>query len=230
MSQESQHIPQRPAGWRMAIAILLIATSLGAPAFIPLVSGSGLSTGVKTILSGFLVVGIPQLLMVAAVALVGKPGFVYIKQQAMGKLRKLAPPREVTTMRYYIGLAMFFLPIVVAFLARIWRSGCRTSWTGAWGWACWAISFSWLACSSWAAISGTSSERCSSLGRRPGFPSHESRDSDDSERTGIRTRRLRIERVRVDLNRRYPWFSSYPGILRLSFQSPGEAMLLSVPT
>ena len=115
MSQESQHIPQRPAGWRMAIAILLIATSLGAPAFIPLVSGSGLSTGVKTILSGFLVVGIPQLLMVAAVALVGKPGFVYIKQQVMGKLRKLAPPREVTTMRYYIGLAMFFLPIVVAF-------------------------------------------------------------------------------------------------------------------
>jgi hypothetical protein len=100
----------------MAIAIVLIATSLGAPAFIPLVTGSGLSTEVKTLLSGLLVVGIPQLLMVAAAALVGKSGFAYIKQQAMGKLIKLAPPREVSNVRYYIGLAMFFLPILVAFL------------------------------------------------------------------------------------------------------------------
>jgi hypothetical protein len=116
MSNESQNIPQKPAGWRMAIAIVLIATSLGAPALIPLVTSSGLSAEVKTILSGLLVVGIPQLLMVATVALVGKSGFAYIKQQAMGKLMKLAPPREVSKVRYYIGLAMFFLPFLVAFL------------------------------------------------------------------------------------------------------------------
>ena len=116
MSQENQNIPQRPSSWRMAIAIVLITLSLGAPAFIPLVTGSGLSTGIKTILSGLLVVGIPQLLMLAAIALVGKAGFTYIKQQAMGKLIKLAPPREVSKVRYYIGLAMFFLPFLVAVL------------------------------------------------------------------------------------------------------------------
>jgi hypothetical protein len=116
MSQESQNIPQRPAGWRMAIAIVLIGTSLGAPALIPLVTGSGLSTVVKTLVSGLLVVGIPQLLLVAAVSLVGKSGFAYIKQQALGKLSRLAPPREVTAVRYYVGLAMFFLPFLVAFL------------------------------------------------------------------------------------------------------------------
>jgi hypothetical protein len=100
----------------MTIAIVLIATSLGAPALIPMVTGSGLSTEVKALLSGLLVVGIPQLLMVAAVALVGKSGFAYIKQQAMGRLIRLAPPREVSKLRYNIGLAMFFLPILVAFL------------------------------------------------------------------------------------------------------------------
>lgn len=68
MSQESQNTPQKPPGWRMAIAIVLIAISLGAPAFIPLVTSSGLSTEMKTLLSGLLVVGIPQLLMVSAVA------------------------------------------------------------------------------------------------------------------------------------------------------------------
>lgn len=115
MSQESQNIPQRPANWRMAIAIVLIALSLGAPAFIPLVTGSELSTEVKTLLSGLLIVGIPQLLMVATIALVGKAGFIFIKQQALGKLNKLAPPQEVSKVRYYIGLAMFFLPFLIAF-------------------------------------------------------------------------------------------------------------------
>ena len=116
MSQESQSIPQGPASWRIAISIVLITLSLGAPAFIPLVTGSGLSTEVKTLLSGLLIVGIPQLLMVATIALVGKTGFTYIKQQAMGKLIKMAPPREVNKVRYYIGLAMFFLPFLLAFL------------------------------------------------------------------------------------------------------------------
>jgi hypothetical protein len=116
MSQESQNTPQKPPGWRMAIAIVLIAISLGAPAFIPLVTGSGLSTEAKALLSGLLVVGIPQLLMVSAVALVGKAGFAYIKHQAMSKLSRLAPSREVGNVRYYIGLVMFFLPFLVAFL------------------------------------------------------------------------------------------------------------------
>lgn len=116
MSQESQNVLQRPPAWRMAIAMVLIAVSLGSPALIPLVTGSELSTEVKALISGLLVVGIPQLLMVAAVALVGKSGFAYIKQQAIGKLMKLAPPREVSNVRYYIGLTMFLLPILVAFL------------------------------------------------------------------------------------------------------------------
>jgi len=100
----------------MAIAIVLIGTSLGSPAFIPIVTGSGLSTEVKTLVSGLLVVGIPQLLMVAAVSFVGKSGFAYIKQQTTGKLSRLAPPREVSNVRYYVGLAMFCLPLLVIFL------------------------------------------------------------------------------------------------------------------
>ena len=101
----------------MAIAIALIATSLGAPALIPLFTASGLSTEIKTLISGLLVFGIPQLLMVAAVALVGKSGFAYIKRQALGKLMKLAPAQEVSKMRYYVGLLMFFLPFAIAFLS-----------------------------------------------------------------------------------------------------------------
>ena len=100
----------------MAVAVVLILFSLFAPLLIPAVASTGLSTELKTVLSGLLVFGIPQLLMVLAIASVGKSGFNYIKGRAFGLLKGLAPRRSVGRARYRIGLVLFFIPVVLAFL------------------------------------------------------------------------------------------------------------------
>jgi len=115
---ESTPTPEAvPAGWRFHVGISLFALSLLAPAFIPLVAATGLSTEMKTAISGFLVIGIPQLLMIGAIAVLGKPGFHYIKQRLLGFFKKFGPPRAVSRVRYRVGLVMFFLPLAVGWLA-----------------------------------------------------------------------------------------------------------------
>jgi hypothetical protein len=115
---ESSATPEAvPAGWRFYVGISLSVLSLIAPVFIPLVAATGLSTELKTAISGLLVVGVPQVLMVGAIAVLGKPGFQFIKQRAFGFLKKFGPPREVSRARYRVGLVMFFVPLAIGWLA-----------------------------------------------------------------------------------------------------------------
>jgi len=105
-----------PAGWRFYIGIALFVLSLIAPVFIPLVAATGLSTELKTAISGLLVVGLPQVFMIGAIAVLGKPGFQFIKQRLFGYLKKFGPPREVSRARYRVGLVMFCLPLAIGWL------------------------------------------------------------------------------------------------------------------
>jgi hypothetical protein len=52
----------------------------------------------------------------AAAALAGKEGFAYIKQRVFGWLKSYSPPRTVSASRYKIGLVMFTIPLLLAFL------------------------------------------------------------------------------------------------------------------
>ena len=106
-----------PTGWRMGVAMALMALSLGSALFIPIVASLDLPTGTKATLSGLLILGIPQLLTLVAVAIVGKPGFQFIKTCVLGAVMKLGPPREVGLMRYRIGLLLFVLPLLLAFVS-----------------------------------------------------------------------------------------------------------------
>ena len=54
------------------------------PLLVPLVAASDLPTEWKTVLSGLLLLGIPELFMLAAAAILGKSGFDYFKG---GKMR-----------------------------------------------------------------------------------------------------------------------------------------------
>lgn len=87
------------------------------PLFVPLVLGSNLSGEWKTILSGLLMLGIPELFTLAAVAVLGKSGFGYLKGVLFGLLRRIAPPDAVSLSRYRVGLVMFLLPILFGWVS-----------------------------------------------------------------------------------------------------------------
>jgi len=83
------------------------------PSLTPLVVSSGLSPAWKTAISGMLVVGIPELFMIIAVAIMGKPGFQYLKSRLYALFKKYAaPPDEVSKTRYRVGLVMFISTLV----------------------------------------------------------------------------------------------------------------------
>jgi hypothetical protein len=104
-------------GWRFRLGVAFFALGLVCPVFVPLVAASGLSTEWKTILSGALMLGVPELLWVVAVAVMGKAGFEYIKARVFGFLKRHAVPETVSRTRYRIGLALFLLPLFFGWLA-----------------------------------------------------------------------------------------------------------------
>ncbi len=87
------------------------------PLFVPLVLGSDLGNEWKATLSGLLLLGIPELFTLAAVAILGKPGYEYLKGMLYGWIRKHAPPDTVSLARYRIGLVMFLIPLLFAELS-----------------------------------------------------------------------------------------------------------------
>ena len=82
------------------------------PLLVPLVVNSDLAAGWKTALSGLLVLGIPELAILAAVTILGKSGYEYLKGLILSFLKRHVVPREVSPTRYRIGLALFLLPIL----------------------------------------------------------------------------------------------------------------------
>ncbi len=57
-----------------------------------LVPFTDLSVAMKATLSGALIAGVPEVFTVAAVALLGKSGFDYVKSRIMALLRRYSPP------------------------------------------------------------------------------------------------------------------------------------------
>ena len=96
--------------------IVFIAGQLSPLIFIPIVISLDLSSGWTTALSGLLMFGIPELAILAAVAIMGKDGFNFIKQKIFGWFKKIAPADTVSKTRYRIGLAMFVIPFLIGWL------------------------------------------------------------------------------------------------------------------
>jgi hypothetical protein len=86
------------------------------PLCIPLITATELPTRWKTIISGALAVGIPEVFTVAAIAIMGKSGYNLIKERIFSFLKKHGPPDRVSLTRYRIGLVMFLLPLIFGWL------------------------------------------------------------------------------------------------------------------
>lgn len=104
----NQALPAR----RLATGAAIFVCGQLAPLLIPLVAVSQLSTEWKTGLSGLLLLGVPELSILAAVAILGRPGFDFLKARIFGVFRRFAPPAAVGPARYRIGLVMFCLPLL----------------------------------------------------------------------------------------------------------------------
>lgn len=116
MSDASQ--PDPPAvGWRLKLGIGLLVLSIILPALgVPLVALAGLSAAKVTTISGALL-GSAEVIGIAAVAVMGKSGYAYIKSHVFRFLKQYGPPAEVGRNRYMVGLVMFAVPFIFGWLA-----------------------------------------------------------------------------------------------------------------
>jgi hypothetical protein len=106
-----------PPKSRLLLGGVVFVSGFLVPLAVPMVALTTLPSGWKTALSGLLLFGIPEVFMLIAVAILGKPGFAYLKALIFGYLGKhLAPPERVGVLRYRIGLVMFALPLLLAFV------------------------------------------------------------------------------------------------------------------
>ena len=105
------------AGWGLKAGAALFGMSILLPiAGIPLVATLGLSAAMTASVSGALLVG-AEVLGVAAVAVMGKSGFAFIKSRVFGFLKQYGPPQKVSRGRYRIGLVIFCVPLLFAWLS-----------------------------------------------------------------------------------------------------------------
>ncbi len=114
MNEQVDSPAQPVASWRLTLGVSIFLLSIIMPvAGIPVVTSLDLSATMKSTLSGGLLIG-AEVLGVLAIAVMGKPGYVYIKSLIFGFLKRHSPPDEVSRSRYNIGLVMFCIPILFA--------------------------------------------------------------------------------------------------------------------
>jgi hypothetical protein len=101
---------------RLIVGGTIFVAGFLAPLLIPLVAASSLPSGWKAAISGLLALGIPELGMLVAVAVMGKPGFEFLKTRIGRFFRQHGPPATVSRTRYSVGLVMFTVPLLVAWV------------------------------------------------------------------------------------------------------------------
>lgn len=116
MDESARTTAQQPPGWRFRFGVIVFAVGFFSPLLIPVIAATDLSTKLKATISGLLLVGIPELFSIVAIALMGKSGFNYLKTRIFIFLKSHAPPDVVGPTRYRIGLVMFALPLLFAWL------------------------------------------------------------------------------------------------------------------
>ena len=107
---------QPRAGWRFRLGLTILVVGWLSPLCIPVITATELPTKWKTVISGLLAVGIPEVFSIAAIAIMGKSGFNLIKERIFSLLKKHGPPDRISLTRYRIGLVMFVLPVIFGWL------------------------------------------------------------------------------------------------------------------
>ena len=99
---------------RLTLGAMVLVLGFMSPLLIPAVASMDWSVGVKSAISGLLAFGIPEIMMIFAVAILGKAGYEFLKQKAVNYLKRFAPSNTVSPLRYRIGLIMFTVSLLGA--------------------------------------------------------------------------------------------------------------------
>lgn len=117
MSGHASSTTQPAAGWRLKVGVIFFVLSIIVPvAGVPIVAALALSATMTASISGTLLLA-AEILGIVAVAIMGKPGYVYIKNQIFSFLKQYGPSREVSRRRYQIGLVMFCIPLLFGWVS-----------------------------------------------------------------------------------------------------------------
>lgn len=108
-----QDNPSVSPGWRPKVGLLLFILALVSLLLVPLVLATDLPREVRGAIAGLLLFGVPMALMLAVVALIGQPAFLFLKSRIA---RQGTSPSPVSVMRYRIGLVLLTLAVIVSWL------------------------------------------------------------------------------------------------------------------
>lgn len=117
MSSAQDHVEPHSAHWRFKVGIAIICLMAALWLLVPLASAADVPGSKIAALTGVLFIA-NKLLLLLAIAIMGKSGFQELKQRLSGYISGLAPSAdiEVGPVRHRIGLLMFCLPLITAFL------------------------------------------------------------------------------------------------------------------
>jgi hypothetical protein len=101
---------------RFVLGVSIFGLAFCVPLLIPAIVASSLPSSWKATLSGALALGIPEVLMVLAAAVLGKSGFNYLKKRTFRLIKRYALPKSVSRTRYQIGLMLFILTLITGWL------------------------------------------------------------------------------------------------------------------
>jgi len=102
--------------WRFYAGVALILCTALSWVLIPLAVAAGWSTARVASLWGGIVIA-NKVILVAAIAVMGKPGFNYLKMLLFGAIRKWGPPQQVSRRRYRLGLILVMVPLLMTWIA-----------------------------------------------------------------------------------------------------------------
>jgi len=110
--QQGESAPENSKA-RIFWGSLILIIGFVSPLLIPVLSHLGIPEQWKVVISGLLLVGVPEVFMLIAVAVMGKSGYEYLKSRLRSLLRRYGPPDRVGIIRHRVGLVMFISPIIV---------------------------------------------------------------------------------------------------------------------
>lgn len=117
MSSAQDSVESASAHWRFKLGIAIICLMSALWLLVPLAAAADVPGSKVATLTGVLFIA-NKLLLLLAIAIMGKSGFQELKQRLYGYVSGLVPSaeREIGPVRHRIGLVMFCLPLISAFL------------------------------------------------------------------------------------------------------------------
>lgn len=102
--------PSAPAlalDWKFWLGVILLSLSCLIPFSALLLPFLHLHPAVSAAIGAVCVFGLPEILSLAAIPLLGRQTFDYLMSRLWHVLKKLSPPARVSRLRYYAGLTVF---------------------------------------------------------------------------------------------------------------------------